>query len=499
MATNLKQGSSGSEVKKMQEALIEAGYDVGGTGADGVFGKNTLAAVKQYQKDNGLAVDGIAGKNTLGSLYSTGSSSSSSGSSSSGTGIKGKTGVAGATTDVSKSDTTTPTDTSIGEPPAPRVTSPTAYGGMTAEDIATYKALIGEASNVLQQAISSKPGDYLSKYQTQLDDYWNQIQNRDPFSYDFNSDALYNQYKDQYIQQGQMAMMDTMGQATTMTGGYGNSYAQTVGQQVYNQYLGQLNEVMPELYGMAYDQYRQEGQDLVNQYGMLLDMENQDYNRYLDSVNLWNNEVTQARDNYTSLYDEYVGAYDQTYLEDENERKWEYTEKQDAKSDLIDLIKNTGYDPTDEELAAAGITKEQANGYKKHYADSKTSNTTVEPVKPTYEKLTYEEQQKWTKEFEGATSLAAIEEVGDRMVDAGFDPKTVARWVDGYAADLPEKAGNGFTGTTYAEATEYLRTHGASGDLIASVMTNGEWAKHKGGYSTYEEYLKAYVKKAFAK
>ena len=67
MATNLKQGSSGSDVKKLQQTLIEKGYDVGGTGADGVFGKNTLAAVKQYQKDNGLAVDGIAGKNTLGS------------------------------------------------------------------------------------------------------------------------------------------------------------------------------------------------------------------------------------------------------------------------------------------------------------------------------------------------------------------------------------------------------------------------------------------------
>ena len=68
---NLKQGSSGSDVKKMQEALINAGYDVGSTGADGKFGKNTLAAVKQYQKDNSLAVDGIAGKNTLGKLYGT--------------------------------------------------------------------------------------------------------------------------------------------------------------------------------------------------------------------------------------------------------------------------------------------------------------------------------------------------------------------------------------------------------------------------------------------
>ena len=47
---NLKNGSSGSEVKKLQETLISKGYDVGSTGADGVLGKNTEAAIKQYQK-----------------------------------------------------------------------------------------------------------------------------------------------------------------------------------------------------------------------------------------------------------------------------------------------------------------------------------------------------------------------------------------------------------------------------------------------------------------
>ena len=67
--TTLKNGSQGSDVKELQKALQGAGYNVGGTGADGVYGKNTAAAVKQYQKDNGLAVDGIAGKNTLTSLF----------------------------------------------------------------------------------------------------------------------------------------------------------------------------------------------------------------------------------------------------------------------------------------------------------------------------------------------------------------------------------------------------------------------------------------------
>ena len=431
MATNLKQGSSGSDVKKLQQTLIEKGYDVGGTGADGVFGKNTLAAVKQYQKDNGLAVDGIAGKNTLGSLYSTGNNNANNANNNAkgaGNGAKGADPVADKPV-----APVTPTDTSIGEPPAPTVTNPTAYGGMTEEDIANYKALIGEASSVLQQAISNKPGAYQNGADYGIaQDYLSQYQNRGDFSYDFNSDALYNQYKDQYIQQGQMAMMDTMGQAATMTGGYGNSYAQTVGQQEYNQYLGQLNEVMPELYGMAYDRYNQEGQELLNMYDLYMNREQDNYNKYLDSVNLWNNEVAQARDNYTSLYNEFTGAYDQTYLEDENERKWEYTEKQDAKSYLIDLITSTGYNPSDEELAAAGMTSAEAKALKNAYTTSTSSNTgngsngsdntkkylSLEGGSEAYNAL--------RKEIKDATTYSQLQNIAKVWAAMGYDPDAIA-------------------------------------------------------------------------
>lgn len=41
-----------------QAALIAAGYDVGPEGADGKLGKNTIAAIKKYQKDHGLPITG---------------------------------------------------------------------------------------------------------------------------------------------------------------------------------------------------------------------------------------------------------------------------------------------------------------------------------------------------------------------------------------------------------------------------------------------------------
>ena len=169
---------------------------------------------------------------------------------------------------------------------------------------------VKQANAALQAQIAAKPGAYKSPWQTQLADVMQKIQNREPFSYDLNGDALYQQYKDRYIQQGRMAMQDTMGQAAAMTGGYGNSYAQSVGQQAYQASLGQLNDVIPELYQMAYDRYNQEGQDLYNQYGMFSNEEDRSYGRYRDSVGDWQTERDYLAGRYDSERDYDYGRYD---------------------------------------------------------------------------------------------------------------------------------------------------------------------------------------------
>lgn len=77
-----KYGSRGAEVTQIQTKLKRWGYYYGN--ADGIYGSQTLGAVKSFQRKNGLAVDGIAGKNTLeamGIYNSTGNSGSSSSSS----------------------------------------------------------------------------------------------------------------------------------------------------------------------------------------------------------------------------------------------------------------------------------------------------------------------------------------------------------------------------------------------------------------------------------
>lgn len=95
-----------------------------------------------------------------------------------------------------------------------------------------------------------------------LEDYLN----REDFQFDLNSDALYRQYKDRYQELGRAAMEDTVGQAAALTGGYTNSYAQNVGQQAYRRQLKELDDVIPELYQLAYDRYRNRGDALYRTY-----------------------------------------------------------------------------------------------------------------------------------------------------------------------------------------------------------------------------------------
>lgn len=80
-----KYGSRGEEVRQIQTKLKRWGYYNGNI--DGIYGSQTVEAVKYFQRKNGLTVDGIAGPNTLRAMgiYSSSNSSSSGSSSSSNT------------------------------------------------------------------------------------------------------------------------------------------------------------------------------------------------------------------------------------------------------------------------------------------------------------------------------------------------------------------------------------------------------------------------------
>ncbi len=73
-----KYGSSGSEVRTIQEKLKRWGYYSGNV--DGIYGTKTVTAVKSFQRKNGLKVDGIAGEKTLAKMGMTSSKNTSNSS-----------------------------------------------------------------------------------------------------------------------------------------------------------------------------------------------------------------------------------------------------------------------------------------------------------------------------------------------------------------------------------------------------------------------------------
>ncbi|MBQ9709031.1 MAG: spore cortex-lytic enzyme [Clostridia bacterium] len=73
----LRQGSSGQEVRTMQQKLKNWGYYTGAV--DGIFGSQTRKAVIYFQRKNGLTPDGIVGKKTLAALGMSGGGGTTSG------------------------------------------------------------------------------------------------------------------------------------------------------------------------------------------------------------------------------------------------------------------------------------------------------------------------------------------------------------------------------------------------------------------------------------
>lgn len=145
-------------------------------------------------------------------------------------------------------------------------------------------------NNLSQQFNYSKQGDY--------DKALNAISNRKAFEYDLSNDMLFQQAKEQYQQMGKTAMADTIGQASAMTGGYGNSYATTAGAQAYNAYLRELNNSIGDYYSMALSTYNNETDRL-----------NGIYNAYATDRGTEANEWTNNWNVYNSLYNQYYNQY----------------------------------------------------------------------------------------------------------------------------------------------------------------------------------------------
>ena len=206
--------------------------------------------------------------------------------------------------------------------------------GMDGQYSPTYVKPTAAAQNDNVQALYDKYNNLYGKnnaptwtpqYQEQISQILNDITNRDAFQYNMNEDPLYQQYRDQYIREGQEAMRDSAAQTATLTGGYGSTYGAIAAQQGYDNYLAQLNDRVPQLEQQAYGKYMDNVADMYNQLGAYQTEENRLYGQYLDAMNQFNTDRDYAfnsmqaamnQNNYENEFDRGIFESDRAYNQD---------------------------------------------------------------------------------------------------------------------------------------------------------------------------------------
>ncbi len=116
------------------------------------------------------------------------------------------------------------------------------------------------------------------------------------FSYDINGDPLYRQYKDLYKKEGKTAAEDVFGLASSLTGGWGNSYGLRASSDVMKEYSSKADEKGAELEKQAYDRFNNETEKLYSLYKLLSDKESEEKKLQAENIENFKNLAFKAAD-----------------------------------------------------------------------------------------------------------------------------------------------------------------------------------------------------------
>ena len=174
----------------------------------------------------------------------------------------------------------------------------------------TYLKAMEYTQTLLDQLSSGR-----TSYTDKVNEMLKNIENKEPFSYDMNSDTLFQNALASAMNSGQLAMQDTMGQAAALTGGYGSTYSQAVGNQAYNQEIQGAYDQLPEFYQLARDTYDKDLQQLYDKLDMYNTADAIEYERLANAYGA--NADAAAR-----LYDQEYNNYWQTQDFNEDSRRW---------------------------------------------------------------------------------------------------------------------------------------------------------------------------------
>lgn len=128
---------------------------------------------------------------------------------------------------------------------------------------------------------------------------------------DWKKGDQYSALRDQYAANGEMGMNDLLGQVSSRTGGLASSYAASVANQEYNDWMSKLEQAAREM-------YQQDRSDKLNSLGVLSDAYDREYGEYGDKLNQWNTDRNFA---YQQAQDALANQWKQ--------KEWDYNMSQD--------------------------------------------------------------------------------------------------------------------------------------------------------------------------
>lgn len=201
-----------------------------------------------------------------------------------------------------------------------------------------------------------------NQYASQMNDAVSKLNNIEKFNYNQKEDPLYQQYAEMYQKNAKLAMQDTVGQATALTGGYGSSYAETAGQAMYNQAMNGLNDKALDLYNASLNAYNSYADLAAKQAGAATSAFNADQNAIDTEVSAaqWNADYEEQQRQYAADmawkdkqfkqeqlefglnyalnaaktgYDMYADTRDFDYNKGIDERNFNYQQERDRVSD----------------------------------------------------------------------------------------------------------------------------------------------------------------------
>lgn len=248
----------------------------------------------------------------------------------------------------------------------------------------------------------------------------------EPFSYDPETDPSMQAYRKAYLREADRNTRDVMGAYAGMTQGVPSSAAITAASQAGDYYRSQLTDKLPELEAQAYSRYLSGQQQELTR----LQLQQNGYETLIaDAMNRWAT-LGRADDYVSQVLGVPVGTTtaDQAYTD--------YRISAAKKENLMNLMA-TGYTPDDDELAAAGMSRREAEAWQGYLAAQAAAGAAGTRGTKALKLIDWEKRLALAQAYEQG-GIDSIEAELDYLEKMGYDTDEFMDWNGTYYGQAPQ-------------------------------------------------------------